>query len=270
LKLVLTDRTMWMVALAVTVLSVLSSLLLPETPVAFAFMIPFIFFLPGYAMTRLFFSRGLEMDMFILTSMGLSVVSTVLIAMILSITPIGMSQLTVLIAISGLTFIGFIADTWLHRENRRFEIDIAMPKKEDVDPVIAVSIAFGLVLIGIFSYIIFTTHPPTDTMINLLSENGDIRLPNNATVGSDVNFTVVMKNGEGRGAEFKLMVYNNSALYNGTESADNSYTVTLEDDETVERDFSLAFSEAGEQDIEARVFIDGEFYGELHFHVDIL
>lgn len=260
---------MWIIALAMTALSALSSLLLPGNAVTFALMIPFLLFLPGYAVTRLLFNKKLDLDLFILTSIALSVVSSIIIGLILAVTPIGLSQITLLASVTALTFAAFVLDIYRHRENRHFEIVVLAPRKEDVDPVIAVAIAFGLVLIGIFSYIIVTTHPPSNTSVNLLSDAGDATMPNHATVGEDVNFTVVMKNGEGRVAEFKVMIYNNSALYNGTESPQNSYAATLDDRQTVERDFIVSFSVAGEQEVQARVFIDGEFYGELHFKVNV-
>jgi len=260
---------MLLFAFALTAIAALCSIALPGSPITFVLMIPFFFFLPGYALSRLIFREGLELDLFLLSSIALSVVTSVLIGAGLAISPIGLSQESVLVSFVAVTFIALLADYFLGKGERRFEVELLLPKREDVDPVIAVSIAFGLVLACIFAYIIVTTQPPSDTHIYLLSEDGDDDMPTNATVGSLVNFTVVMKNGEGASAEFEVNIFNNTFLYNGTESSENSFTVTMDDNETVVHGFSLAFSEAGEQKIEARVYIDGELYGEVHFWVNV-
>jgi uncharacterized membrane protein len=270
LKVILSDRTMLLSAGALTALAALSSLLLPASPITFVLMILFLFFLPGYALTKLIFRRELELEVFILSSIALSVVASVLIASGLAVSPIKLTQQSVLVSLVGVTLVALLAAYLRMGDNRRYELEIQMPKREDVDPVIAVAIAFGLVLAGIFAYLIITANPPTNTSINLLSQNGDDDMPSDAAVGNTVNFTVVMKNGEGHGAEFRVQVFNNSNLYEGTENPENTFDASMDDNETVQRDFSLVFSEQGQQKVEARVFIDGEFYGELHFWVNVL
>jgi uncharacterized membrane protein len=269
LKLKLSDRIMLLLAGAVTALAALCSIILPGSPITFVLMIPFFFFLPGYALSRLIFRQGLELDEFILSSIALSIVASMLMAAGLAISPIELTQGSMLVSFVALTFIALLADYLTRKEERRFEVELILPKREDVDPIIAVAIAFGLVLAGVFAYIIVTTQPPSDTHIYLLSEYGDDNMPTNATVGSLVNFTVVMKNGEGRSAEFQVQIFNNTYLYNDTESDENSYTAIMDDNETVKRSFSLVFSEPGEQKIEARIFIDGASYGEVHFWVNV-
>jgi len=269
LKLRLSDRTMLLLAGAFTALAALSSIALPASSITYILMIPFFFFLPGYAISRLLFRHNQELDVFILSSIAISVVMTILIALGLAISPVGLQQQSILVSFVGLTFAALVADYITRSENRQYEIEFLLPKREDVDPVIAVAIAFGLVLTSIFAYLIITTHPPSDTSINFISENGDDVMPTNATVGSSVDFTIVIKNGEGRSAEFLVQIFNNSAFYNGTASADNSYSAFMDDDETVQHGFNLFFSELGEQKIEARIYIDNEFYGEIHFWIDV-
>jgi len=270
LKIRLSDRTMLLSAGALTAIAALSSLVLPASPITFVFMVLFLFFLPGYALSRLIFRRELEFEVFLLSSIAMSVVASMLIATGLALSPIRLTQESVLVSLVGLTFFALLAGYLRMDENRKYEVDIQLPKKEDVDPVIAVAIAFGLVLAGVFAFLIITAHPPSDTHINLLSQNGDDDMPANATVGSMVNFTVVMKNGEGRSAEFRVQIFNNTELYNGTESPENTYVASMDDNDTVQQSFGLIFSEQGQQKVEARVFIDGEFYGELHFWVSVL
>jgi uncharacterized membrane protein len=232
-------------------------------------MIPFFFFLPGFAITRLIFRKNLEFDVLLLTSIALSVIVSIALAAAMLLTPIGLSQIGILIAIVAVTLISFVLGMLMRKENRQFEIELKMPKNEDIDPIVAVAIAFGFVLIGAFAYIIATTHAPSTTNVYLISERGTLQMPSNVSVGSTVNFTVVMVNGEGSAAEFEVRIFNNTKLYNTTESSINTFTTSLDDNETVEHDFSLTFDAAGEQLIEARISINGTYYGTLHFWVDI-
>ena len=270
MKVRLSDRTMMLFAGALTALSALSSLVLPASPITFVFMVLFLFFLPGYALSKLIFRRDLEFEVFLLSSIAISVVASILIATGLALSPIRLTQQSVIMSLVGLTIFALLAGYLRSDENRKYEVDIQLPKKEDVDPVIAVAIAFGLVLAGVFAYLIITTQPPSDTHIYLLSQNGDDNMPTNATVGSVVNFTVIMKNGEGRSAIFMVKIFINDELYNATVTSENSFVASMDDNETVRHDFNIVFTELGRQKVEARVFIDEKSYGELHFWVSAL
>jgi len=270
LKVKLSDRTMLLSAAVLTIIAALSSLLLPGSPITFALMVLFLFFLPGYALTKLVFRRELEFDVFLLSSIGISVVASTLVATGLAMSPIKLTQESMLASLVVLTFAALAGAYIRMGENRKYELDIQMPKKEDIDPVVAVAIAFGLVLAGIFAYLIITANPPSDTQINLLSEFGDDNMPSDVSVGGMLNFSVTMKNGEGHSAEFEVQIFNNSYLYNGAEASENTYTASMGDNETIQHDFSMVFDETGRQKVEARVSIDGEFYGEVHFWVDVV
>lgn len=266
----LSDARIAVAASVITLLAAVSSVALPKSPITFVFMIPFFFFLPGYALTRLIFRKSLEFDVLLLTSVALSVIVSIALAAVMLLTPIGLSQIGILVAIVAVTLVSLALEMLMRKENRQFEIELKMPKREDIDPVVAVAIAFGLVLIGAFAYIIATTHAPSTTNVYFLSESDTLQMPTNASVGATVNFTVVMTNGEGSAAEFEVQIFNNTKLYNATESPVNTFTVSLDDNETVEHDFSVIFYATGEQLIEARVSINGALYGTLHFSVDIL
>jgi uncharacterized membrane protein len=262
LKIRVSDNQLAIIATAVALLAGASAALLPATAVTFTFAVVLFFFLPGYALTRMIFDKDLAFDFFMLMSIGLSVVLVMLISLMLAMLG-ALSAESALVCLVGMTIVALLIDRIEHSENRRYEIEIMRPKKEDLDPVIAVAIAFGLVLIGIFGYIILTTHPPSTTHA-FIKDPG--LLPKNLTLGNAINVTVQVLNGEGAGAQFGIMV--NSTNISGV--GQTSFTSDLSDGET--KDFNLTFTPTttGYQQFKIEIRIDGRYYGEVHFWVNVV
>jgi len=261
LKLRLSDDILRFTAGIVAVLAALSSAFLPMSPVTFVLGIILIFFLPGYALTRLIFGDKLKFDLFLLLSIGLSVVLSMLISLLLAATPITMTQESSLAAILGLILIALMIDKIVHHKNRKFEIEFVRPKMKDIDPVIAVAIAFALILIASFAYVIVITHRPSDTSMNLLSENHDIDLPVNCTVGVPINFIFELKNGEGKAANFKIDLLVNNTIV-------NQLVTSIDDEKNKSFNLQAITSDPGYQQIMLKVYIDGAYYNEVHFWVN--
>jgi uncharacterized membrane protein len=262
LKVKISDHLLVASSAAIAFLAALSSVLLPATSITFVFAVILFFFLPGYALTRLIFLERIKFDLFLLLSIGLSVVSAMIIALVLAI----LGVLTVessLISLVGVTIIALLIDRINHPENRRYEIEIVPPKRGDIDPVIAVAIAFGLILIGIFGFIILTTHPPSTTHV-FIKDPAD--LPKNLTIGNAVNVTIQVYNGEGGTAQFGVAV--NGTNITGVGSL--SYTSPMANNETKDFSFSFIPTTVGYQQFRIEVAIDGDYYGEVHFWVNVV
>ncbi|MDH4123914.1 MAG: DUF1616 domain-containing protein, partial [Thermoplasmata archaeon] len=221
-----------------------------------------IFFLPGYAITRLFFTDRVDFDLFMLLSIGLSVISSMIIATGLALAGVLTLQSS-LSALLGITLIALMADKMRHHTNRKFEVEIKKPRKEDVDPVIAIGIAFGTVLIAIFAYLLVTANPPSTTHIILMSEDGGTDLPANGTVGISLNFTFEVMNGEGRQAEFSVQTFVNGTMM-------NEVVMMMENEENHTLSLNATPYDSGYQQIMVKVYIDDQYYGELHFWVNVL
>jgi uncharacterized membrane protein len=262
LKIRISDNLLVALAVMTAVIAAVLSIVLPANPITFVFAIALVFFLPGYALTRAIFDRKLKIDFFLLLSIGLSVVSTMIIALVLALLGV-LTADSSLITLVGLTIVALLIDKVNHTENRRFEIEIVRPTRKDIDPVIAVAIAFGLVLIGIFGFVILTSHPPSTTHVFI---NDPTDLPKNLTIGNAINVTVQVYNGEGASAQFGVTVNDT----NVTGIGPLSYTSTLTNNET--RDFSFSFvpTTVGYQQFKIEVTIDGDYYGEVHFWVNVI
>ncbi len=262
MKIRISDNLLVALAALTAVITAVLSVMLPGNPITFAFAIALVFFLPGYALTRAIFDRKLKIDFFLLLSIGLSVISTMIIALVLAL--LGVLTLdSSLITLVGLTIVALLIDKIDHPGNRRYEIEIVRPTRKDIDPVIAVAIAFGLILIGIFGYIILTTHPPSTTHVFI---NDPTELPKNLTLGNAINVTIQVYNGEGTSAQFGIAVNET----NVTGIGPLSYLSAMANNET--RDFSFSFipTTAGYQQFRIEVTIDGKYYGDVHFWVNVV
>jgi len=262
LKLRVSDDLLRLLAGITAVVAGLSTLLLGSSPVTFVLGLLLLFFLPGYALTRLVFHERVKSDMFVLLSIALSVLSAMLISVGLALAGI-LTQEVSIISLVGLTVVALMADKILHHENRKFDLELSMPRKEDLDPIILAGIVFGIVLILIFTYVLVTTHPPSTTYIALMSENMDLKLPKNASVGERVNFTLMLKNGEGHNASFRVEIYFNL-------TKESQLTCHLRDGENRTFLLNATMLEPGFQKISVKVYIDGVYYRELHFWVNVV
>jgi uncharacterized membrane protein len=249
-----------------------ASLFIDSSWITFPLAVIVIFFIPGYALSRLIFGRDLKMDMFILISIGISLLASILIALSLAISPIGLTQESALASLLGVTLLALLLDKIRHRENARIEIEIIMPKRSEVDPVLVTVIVFCIIVTGAFAVYILTSEQPTRTHVILMSDELDDNLPNNCTLGDYVRFKVELMNGEGGAANFRLELF-----VNGTESdfrigkyIVDTYTLPLENLQTKLLDVSVSPTDPGEQMIRVDFYIDDEYYGELHFWVNVL
>jgi uncharacterized membrane protein len=262
LKIRISDNLLVALAAMTAVIAAVLSVMLPANPITFVFAIALVFFLPGYALTRAIFDREMQIDFFLLLSIGLSVVTTMIIALVLAL--LGVLTLgSSLVSLVGLTIIALLIDRIDHKENNRYEIEIVRPTRGDFDPVIAVAIAFGLILIGIFGFIILTTHPPSTTHV-FIKDPTD--LPKNLTLGNAVNITIQVYNGEGVGAQFGVAV--NETNVTGIGSL--SYISPMANNETKDFSFSFIPTAVGYQQFKIEVTIDGKYYGEVHFWVNVV
>lgn len=266
MKLRLSDNLLVLMAMAAALLAAVFAILLPDSPVTFVFAVLLTFFLPGYALTRAFFRDQLKFDLFMLMSIGLSLITTMLIALFLAMTPIRLTLASALGCLVGLVVVALAIEKIKHRENRKYEVEITRPKKEDFDPIVTIALAFGVVLILIFSYVIVTVKPPSDTHVILLSENLDTDLPENVTVGETVNFTVRIYNGEpGVTAQFHLILN----MTNITGAGGYGYVYDMNEHETHDFTFGFIPLVAGRQMAKVDVEIAGAYYGNVHFWLNV-
>lgn len=263
MRLRLSDDILRIIAGLLSVSAACASLFLGNHPITFILGIILIFFLPGYALTRLLFGRDLKLEIFILLSIGLSVIASMLLALILAATSIGFDLEILLTLLLAIILGALLLDKLRHRENRKIELEILWPKRSEVDPVITTVLVFGLIVAGFFAYYIITAEQPSRTHMIIMSMDEDEHLPMNGTVNESIEFKLEVMNGEGSPAQFTAEIYVNDTI------ADTK-AVTLDDMETQVFDLSVIPTDPGRQRISVELYIDGEYYNRVQFFVNIL
>lgn len=271
MKLKLSDDILRTLTGLVSIAAVASSLFLGSSPITFALALLLLFFLPGYALTRLFFGRDLKLDMFILISIGTSLLATILIAFALALT-VRLTTESALASLLTLTLGALIFDRLRHPQNRKIEVEIVRPKKEDIDPIVGTALAFGIIVAAAFAYLIITAEHPSRTHIILMSTDDDDNLPWNGTVGELIDFRLELMNGDGQIADFRVEIFvgESQSEFYVDDVLQNEFMTTLENMEKEAFNLSVSPTVPGDQQIMVKVYIDGEYYNEVHFWVSVV
>ena len=176
----------------------------PGTVAAYAVGLPFLFFVPGFAVVRLFFWKGTSMEAKFVLSLGLSILAVIALAFILVLTPVGLDPDTargslVVFALSAVA----LETGWLKAGRTRKGEDKAKPAVEQApedegkpDKVVAAMIATALVVSVVSLGLIVTADYPSRTSFSLTDTDGKVL--KNTTRPQDVPLVLVfhVKNGE--------------------------------------------------------------------------
>ncbi|WP_440005662.1 DUF1616 domain-containing protein [Halomicrococcus sp. SG-WS-1] len=223
----------------------LSQPLVRGTPLAVALGLPLVFFAPGYAVLAALFpgsspgkvdgwvrtvagrrEQGITTGERLALAFGTSVALLPPLWVALSLAGVDFTPLTVLAAVSGLTFVGVVGgavrrarippgdryDVPLRSLAGRFRESVT-DNEDDVDA--ALNVALALAIVAATASIGFAVAVPTDgerfSHLSLLTrgEDGDLveaGYPENVTAGEDEHLTVAVENHEGRTVEYTLVV----------------------------------------------------------------
>jgi len=257
--------------LSISIFSIVATSVLlgfPGTLAAFAFGIPLIFFVPGFAVVRLVFWRGTSVEAKFVLSLGLSVLVVIFLALFLVLTPIGLDSTTTRASLIVFALGAVALERFWFRADRepRKKRQTEEPKDKatkrlapepepfKIDKVVAAMLCTALVISAISLGLIVTAKYPSRTYI-AITENGS----------ADINFTrlndsimmidVKMHNGEDGVRNFSLNVHEwnrtifGSRWYNRTMEKGETWNTTvvfnLENPGTWRLDFDLWIQEAG-------------------------
>jgi uncharacterized membrane protein len=200
--------------LSVCVFSIVATVLLllfPGGRIALLVGIPFIFFVPGFAVVRLFFWKGTSVEARFVLSMGLSIVVVIFLALILVLTPIGLNSDTTRASLVTFSIAAVALEAFVLPVSRGMEglpvqpKSVAKPMK--VDKVVASMLGAALVVSAISLALIVTAEYPSRTYFAVT--DSDNRVITNMTFAQGDNITVVlhMKNGEDGQRNFTVTGY---------------------------------------------------------------
>jgi len=201
--------------IAICAFSVLATLVLivfEGDTLAFVFGLPYMFFIPGFAVVRLFFWRGTSPEAKFVLSLGLSILVIIFLGLILVLTPIGLDSNTtraslIVFAVGAVAVETFIPKKTPKTADKEKAVAPDPGPRPKVDKVVAAMLATALVVSGISLGLILTADYPSRTYFAMT--DGDGMVITNVTKPLNTSFAVMihMKNGEDGSRNFTLVAY---------------------------------------------------------------
>ncbi len=260
---------------AFSILAVLILLAFPGSVLAYIFGLPLIFFVPGFALVRLFFWKGTSVEAKFVLSLGMSILVVILLGLLLTLSPIGLMSSTtqaslIIFALGAVA----IEARWLHADRvGKGVVPVVQEHKEEasggkMDKVVVAMIATALVISAISFGLIVTAKYPSRTFFAMTDENGSADINVNQNVGGNITLMLQVKNGESGARTFTILFqnWNSTALgsWNVSKTVqkgdywDYKTSIHLPLAGAFRLDFKLYIQEPGKAAIE---------YGELHLWI---
>jgi len=202
--------------IAICVFSIAATLVLVAFEggaLAFLFGIPYIFFIPGFAVVRLFFWEETSAEAKFVLSLGLSVIVAIFLGLILVLTPIGLdpntTRASLIIFALGMVAIETLS-TWKRGSPSPKKSPEAPAPPVKVDKVVAAMLATALVISGVAFGLIVTAEYPSRTYFAMTGEDGKIITNVSRLVNTSLVVNIEMKNGEDGARNFTLVAYRTS------------------------------------------------------------
>jgi uncharacterized membrane protein len=257
--------------------AVLILLAFPGSILAYVFGLPLIFFVPGFALVRLFFWKGTSVEAKFVLSLGMSILVVILLGLLLTLSPIGLMSSTtqaslIIFALGAIA----IEARWLHadRVGKGVPPIVSEPKEEEsggkMDKVVVAMIATALVISAISFGLIVTAKYPSRTYFAMTDENGSADINVTQKVGGNITLVLHVKNGESGTRTFTILFqnWNSTALgsWNVSQAVqkgdywNHTAKIHLPLAGTFRLDFKLYIQEPGKAAVE---------YGELHLWIAV-
>jgi len=237
----------------------------PGTWAALAFGIPYIFFVPGFAVVRLFFWKGTSLEARFVLSLGLSVLVAIFLGLFLVLTPIGLDSDTTRASLIVFTLAAVAAEVFVRQAppSERVREPEAEPFK--VDKVVAAMLGTALVVSAISLGLIVTAEYPSRTFFAMTDAEGSADINATRLVNDTLVLVVEMHNGEDGPRTFTLHAYG----WNTTIYGSQWLNFTLAEGETVNQTFEFDLNTTGIWRVDFDLYISGEgvpqyIYGNLH------
>jgi len=262
--------------LAIALFSIVATLvlvLLPGTAAAFAFGLPYMFFVPGFAVVRLFFWKGTTLEARFVLSLGISVLVIIFLGLALVLTPIGLDSNTTR---ASLVVFALATVAVEMVKNRKAEDEPATKTRTEkvepfkVDKVVAAMLGTALVVSGVCLALIITAEYPSRTYF-AMTEDGSAKINSTRVFGSNITLTIEMHNGEDGPRGFSMAAY----CWNDTHWGTRWYNYTMDEGDTRFVNVTFALDQPGVWRFDFDLYIQEEgqeryLYGNLHLWLDVV
>lgn len=248
---------------------------LPGSILAYALGFPLMFFVPGYAVVRVFFWRGTSPEAKVVLSLGISILAMIALGLVLVLSPIGLSSDTTRASTVVFVLAMVALDVFLPRGSqlplRKVRGPAERRSQDRPDKVVVAMLATALVISGISLGLIATAKYPSRTYFALTGEDG--KVITNTTFERGTNLTVVlhMKNGEDGPRNFTLVAYVLDKPLFGT----RTYSKELERGALWNQTVSFNLTELGYYRLDFDLYIQEAdeppvLYGNLHLWIGVV
>ena len=264
--------------LAIIAFSLIASLVLwtlPGTAFAYVFGIPLLFFVPGFAVVRLFFWKGTSPEAKFVLSLGLSILVIIFLALILVLTFIGLSTDSAIASVLLFSLGAVALDIfWLGREpegaKKPVEPEPEMAQRTiKLDKVVASMLVTAVAISVISIGLIVTADYPSRTYFAVTDDTGSADINTTRNINSTLNLTLYAKNGEDGQRTFRIVAHNETISYL------QNYTRVLEKGDVWEQEVGLDLVYFGQFRIDFDLYIQKQgspeyFYGNLHLWIEVV
>jgi len=264
--------------LAIIAFSLIASLVLwtlPGTAFAYVFGIPLLFFVPGFAVVRLFFWKGTSPEAKFVLSLGLSILVIIFLALILVLTFIGLSTDSAIASVLLFSLGAVALDIfWLGREpegaKKPVEPEPEMAQRTiKLDKVVASMLVTAVAISVISIGLIVTADYPSRTYFAVTDDTGSADINTTRNINSTLNLTLYAKNGEDGQRTFRIVAHNETISYL------QNYTRVLEKGDIWEQEVGLDLVYFGQFRIDFDLYIQKQgspeyFYGNLHLWIEVV
>ena len=256
-----------------SIVATLVLLALPGGTLAYVFGIPFMFFVPGFAVVRMFFWKGTSPEVKVVLSTGISILVVIFLGLLLVLTPIGLDSNTTRASLIVFALGAVAVETfWLNADRgaTKEETPQRAAKPVKFDKVVVAMLATALIVSAISLGLIVTAKYPSRTYFAVTDTNGMIVTNITWTEGTNLTLLVHMKNGENGPRNFTMLAYGVSS---GFYTAQN-FTKILQKNEVWNQTVSFNLTVAGYPRLDFDLYIqEGTeppyLYGNLHIWIRV-
>ncbi len=260
------------VAFSLAAVSVLVAL--PGTYAAFAFGIPLLFFVPGFATVRLVFWKGTSLEAKFVLSLGVSVLVVILLGLFLVFT-VGLYANTtrgslVVFTLAAVALETFWRPAGKDEEKKPEQEQVGEEEPQKVDKAVAAMVATALIVSAISLGLIVTAEYPSRTYLAMTDENGNATIQSERALGSNMTFIIEMHNGEDGPRDFLLVAHERNFTIYG----ERWFNQTLAEGETVQVEIVFELHAAGVFRLDFDLYIreggaEPEYYGSVWQWIEV-
>ena len=264
--------------IAIAAFSILSTLVLaafPGTAAAYIFGVPYLFFIPGFAVVRLFFWHGSSPEAKFALSVGLSVIVMIFLGLILVATPVGLNEDSTRASMVIFSLGAVALESYWRPASTRKSLELEKGKKvpsaAKPDKVVAAMLATAVVVSVISLGLIVTADHPSRTFFAVTDVDDMIIADLRIELGANLTLILHTKNGEDGPRTFTMVAYGS----NGTEPHVQNFTRVLAKGETWNQTVSFNMTQVGFSRLDFDLYIQEDqkppiMYGNLHIWIQIV